>query len=137
MRSEPLQTGADLRVLRDDAATAPTVATVPVPAAPGVPAVPAGASVAPHRGRVSRFFGELPLAVVIAGVGVGLVIIAMHHFRWGNLLISAAVLAGAIFRLVLPTRGAGLLAVRSRFTDVVTMGIFGGALLVLAAVTST
>ena len=151
MRSESLQSSAelrtgadlgsepdaDLRVLRDESASRPTVTTVSaVPASPAA-ASPASAGAAPRRGRAARFFGELPLAVVIAGAGVGLVIIALHHFRWGNLAISAAVLAGAIFRLVLPTRRAGLLAVRSRFTDVVTMGALGGALMVLAAVTST
>ena len=68
---------------------------------------------------------------------LGLVIIALHHFRWGNLLIAGSMLAAALLRLVLPARQAGLLAVRSRFVDVVTMGAIGGALLVLALVTRT
>jgi len=38
---------------------------------------------------------------------------------------------------VLPARQVGVLAVRSRFTDVLTMGVIGGALLVLALVTRT
>jgi Protein of unknown function (DUF3017) len=75
---------------------------------------------------------ELPLALIIGGVALGLVIIGLHHFRWGNLLI-----AGSFFRLVLPTRRAGLLAVRSRFTDVVTMSAMGGSLMLLALITST
>jgi hypothetical protein len=75
--------------------------------------------------------------LVICGVGLGLVIIALHHFRWGSLTISITVLGAALLRLVLPARRAGLLVVRSRFTDVLTMGITGGALMVLAAVTSS
>jgi hypothetical protein len=80
---------------------------------------------------------ELPLALIIGGVALGLVIIGLHHFRWGNLLIAGSLLAGAFFRLVLPTRRAGLLAVRSRFTDVVTMSAMGGSLMLLALITST
>lgn len=91
----------------------------------------------PSRGRVMRWVNELPLALVIAGVGIGLVTIALHHFRWGSLAISVSVLAAGVFRLVLPARQAGLLVVRGRFTDVLTMAFIGGALFVLAAVTST
>lgn len=80
---------------------------------------------------------ELPLALIIGGAALGLVIIGLHHFRWGNLLIAGSLLAGAFFRLVLPTRRAGLLAVRSRFTDVVTMSAMGGSLMLLALITST
>jgi hypothetical protein len=88
------------------------------------------------QGRV-RVLRELPLALIIGGVSLGLVIIGLHHFRWGNLLIAGSLIAGAFFRLVLPTRRAGLLAVRSRFTDVVTMSATGGALMLLALITST
>ena len=135
MRSDPLPAGADLTVIEsaDDAGAADPEREADEPRI--VAATPR-----PRAQRSSRargFFGELPLALVICGVGVGLLVIAMHHFRWGNLAISISVLAGALFRLVLPARKAGLLVVRSRFTDVVTMGIIGGALMVLAAVTST
>ena len=84
-----------------------------------------------------RFLSEMPLTLVICGVGVGLLVIALHHFRWGNVAIASSVLAGALMRLVLPARRLGLLAIRSRFTDVATMGCIGGSLLVLALVTST
>jgi hypothetical protein len=84
-----------------------------------------------------RLFAELPLVSVIGGVALGLVIIALHHFRWGNVVIAGSLLVGALFRAVLPTRQAGLLVVRARFTDVVTMVAMGGALMVLALVTRT
>jgi hypothetical protein len=87
--------------------------------------------------RPSGVLGEIPLALIICGVGSGLVVIALHHFRWGNLLIAGSLLAGALLRLVLPTRRAGLLAVRARFTDVVTMSVMGAGLMVLALITST
>lgn len=104
-------------------------------APPEVDDLPEGVAVeSQERTAVLR---ELPLASVIGGVALGLVIIGLHHFRWGNLLIAGSVLAGAFFRLVLPTRRAGLLAVRSRFTDVVTMSAMGGSLMLLALITST
>jgi hypothetical protein len=133
--------------------SAETRLTEPVLAAPGVeviedvhvvdvPAiddevadVPEVVAIEPHERR--GVLGEWPLALIIAGVALGLVIIGLHHFRWGNLLIAGSVLAGAFFRLVLPTRRAGLLAVRSRFTDVVTMSAMGGSLMLLALITST
>jgi hypothetical protein len=87
--------------------------------------------------RPSGVLGEIPLALIICGVGSGLIVIALHHFRWGNLLIAGSLLAGALFRLVLPTRRAGLLAVRARITDVVTMSVMGAGLMVLALITST
>jgi len=89
------------------------------------------------QARKFGILGELPLALVISGVGAGLVIIALHHFRWGNLLIADSLLAGALLRLVLPTRRAGLLAVRARITDVLSMSVMGAGLLVLALITST
>jgi hypothetical protein len=97
--------------------------------------VPEVVAIEPHERR--GVLSEWPLALIIGGVALGLVIIGLHHFRWGNLLIAGSVLAGAFFRLVLPTRRAGLLAVRSRFTDVVTMSAMGGSLMLLALITST
>jgi hypothetical protein len=132
VRSDPLPAGADLTVI-ESANDAEAATPEHQPDAPRI----AVATPAPSPHRAAGFFGEIPLALVICGVGVGLLVIALHHFRWGNLAISISVLAGALFRLVLPARKAGLLVVRSRFTDVVTMGIIGGALMVLAAVTST
>lgn len=150
MRSESLDASADLSLVRADLDTRPDdgrpAAGSPdlLQISPATPVVVAGDRsqtepvVAPHRaGRVSRLLAEVPLGLVIAGVGVGLVVLALHHFRWGSLAISVSVLAGGVLRLVLPARKAGLLVVRSRLTDVVVMGLLGGALMVLAAVTST
>jgi hypothetical protein len=140
MRSEPLESSADLTVIENSIVTEPAATRdEAAQIAESAVSVPVPVPVAPQRrrGLWAGLLSDLPLALVICGVGVGLVVIAMHHFRWGNLAISASVLAGAGFRLLLPTRRAGLLVVRSRFTDVLTMGIIGGALMVLALVTRT
>jgi hypothetical protein len=129
-----------------EAATVPDLAVVKtdqdaieagIPDADGALAVVDTAVPVEPQVRKSGVLGELPLAVIISGVAAGLVVIALHHFRWGNLLIAGSLLAGALFRSVLPTRRAGLLAVRARFTDVVTMAVMGAGLLVLALITST
>ena len=104
-------------------------ADLQVAASPGLP-VPEEA----HRHPVLR---EWPLALVISMLCVGLFVIAIHHFRWGSLAIAGATLGAALLRAALPTRSAGLLAVRSRVVDVLTMGGMGLALTVLAAVTKT
>ena len=80
---------------------------------------------------------ELPLAAVLTCAGAGLIVVALHHFRWGNLLVGGSLALAALMRLVLPTRQAGLLAVRSRFTDVLTMSLLGGSLMLLTVVTRT
>jgi hypothetical protein len=123
--TEPLIAAADVELVDD----------VQLIGAPEVGDVAEVVAVEPHDRR--GVLSELPLALIIGGVGLGLVVIGLHHFRWGNLLIAGSVIAGAFFRLVLPTRRAGLLAVRSRFTDVVTMSAMGGSLMLLAFITST
>ena len=119
--TEPAVAAADIEV----------VAEVRVVAAE----VPQVVAVEPQERR--GVLRELPLALIICGAALGLVIIGLHHFRWGNLVIAGSLLAGAFLRLVLPTRRAGLLAVRSRFTDIVTMSAMGGSLMLLALITST
>lgn len=53
-------------------------------------------------------------------------------WRLGVTWISGALLAAAALRLVLPTRDAGMLAVRHRLVDVLLLGTLGGTLLFLA-----
>ncbi|MFE4666327.1 DUF3017 domain-containing protein [Streptomyces sp. NPDC056716] len=73
---------------------------------------------------------QWPMLTVLSLVGLGLLLTALDVFRVGLLLIGAALLAGAVLRFVLP--GVGMLAVRSRFTDVVTYGVLGLSIVVLA-----
>jgi hypothetical protein len=91
--------------------------------------------VAHSRGPVG--VREWPLGLVIVLIAAGLGVIAIHHFRWGSLTIAGGTLVAAVLRSVLPARRVGLLAVRGRVVDVVTMGGIGIALMVLALVTKT
>lgn len=73
---------------------------------------------------------QWPMLVVLGAVALGLLLTALDLFRYGTLLIGAALLAGAVMRWILP--GVGMLAVRSRFTDIVTYGVLGLAIVLLA-----
>ncbi|MEU6416508.1 DUF3017 domain-containing protein [Streptomyces spiralis] len=73
---------------------------------------------------------QWPLLAVLVLVGLGLLVTAFDAFRVGLLLIGAGLLGGAVLRWVLPR--VGMLAVRSRFTDIVTYGILGCAIVLLA-----
>ncbi|MFI9826718.1 DUF3017 domain-containing protein [Streptomyces sp. NPDC051913] len=73
---------------------------------------------------------QWPILAVLATVAVGLLVIATDQFRVGSLLIGAGLLAGGALRWLLPD--VGMLAVRSRFTDIVTYGVLGTAIALLA-----
>ncbi|SEG62379.1 Protein of unknown function [Actinacidiphila yanglinensis] len=73
---------------------------------------------------------QWPIIVVIAGAIIGLIVTATGAFRAGTLLIGAALLLGAVLRWALTN--VGMLAIRSRFTDVITYGILGAAIVLLA-----
>ncbi|WP_395572116.1 DUF3017 domain-containing protein [Streptomyces sp. BK79] len=73
---------------------------------------------------------QWPILLVVGLVGIGLLLTALDVFRWGTLLIGAALLVGAALRWVLPD--VGMLAVRSRFTDITTYGVLGLAIVLLA-----
>jgi hypothetical protein len=53
---------------------------------------------------------------------------------WGGVVCGLALLAAAVIRLVLPARLIGLLAMRKRAIDVLTLTIFGVGLLVAGLV---
>ncbi|MEU3980340.1 DUF3017 domain-containing protein [Streptomyces sp. NPDC026672] len=73
---------------------------------------------------------QWPMLVVLGTVALGLLLTALDVFRAGLLLIGVGLLAGAVLRWVLP--GVGMLAVRSRFTDIATYGGMGLAIVLLA-----
>ncbi|QEU92329.1 DUF3017 domain-containing protein [Streptomyces kanamyceticus] len=73
---------------------------------------------------------QWPLLTVVSTVGLGLLITAFDAFRFGTILIGLALIGGAVLRWMLPD--VGMLAVRSRFTDMVTYGVLGGAIVLLA-----
>ncbi|MGP3999947.1 DUF3017 domain-containing protein [Streptomyces sp. 8N706] len=73
---------------------------------------------------------QWPLLTVIAGTAVGLLIVAADASRWGIIVVGLALIAGAVLRRVLPS--VGMLAVRSKFTDMLTYGGLGTAIVLLA-----
>ncbi|MFJ5718969.1 DUF3017 domain-containing protein [Streptomyces sp. NPDC093149] len=79
---------------------------------------------------------QWPLLAVLCTAGIGLLIVAVdpfaEAFRIGTILIGVALIGGAVLRLVVPS--VGMLAVRSRFTDLVTYGLLGFLIVMLALV---
>ncbi|MFE6038925.1 DUF3017 domain-containing protein [Streptomyces sp. NPDC056452] len=77
---------------------------------------------------------QWPLLTVLCTAGVGLLIVGAdpfaEAFRIGAMLMGIALLAGAVLRWVVPS--VGMLAVRSRFTDLVTYGLMGTLIVLLA-----
>jgi Protein of unknown function (DUF3017) len=76
-----------------------------------------------------------PLVAVVITVGVGIGLVAFRHPRAGIWVVSGGLAGGALLRLLLSPRSAGLLVVRTRRVDVVVLGGLALALGVLAAVT--
>ena len=90
-----------------------------------------------HAQRTRRSFPvprEWPITLILLGVAVSLLVVALNHFRRGTVLLALFVLLAAALRLVLPAREAGLLAVRSRLIDVLTLGSLGAGLLFFALI---
>ncbi|MFJ2023035.1 DUF3017 domain-containing protein [Streptomyces sp. NPDC087897] len=79
---------------------------------------------------------QWPLLTVLGAAGLGLLIVALdpfaEAFRVGTVLIGCALITGAVLRWTVPS--VGMLAVRSRFTDLVTYGLMGTAIVLLALV---
>jgi uncharacterized membrane protein YjjP (DUF1212 family) len=73
---------------------------------------------------------QWPIVLVLAFVGVGLLVLALGAWRAGIVTVGVGMLVGALLRIVLPE--VGMLAVRSRFTDIVVMGVLGAVIVVLA-----
>ncbi|MEU1020162.1 DUF3017 domain-containing protein [Streptomyces sp. NPDC005900] len=73
---------------------------------------------------------QWPLLSVASVVGLGLLLTAFDVFRVGTMLVGLALVGGAALRWALPD--VGMLAVRSRFTDMVTYGALGVAIVLLA-----
>ncbi len=81
----------------------------------------AGDAPAPYR--------QWPMLVIGLGVLTGLLVV-FGSFRAGVMIIGLSMVAGALLRWLLPS--VGMLAVRSRFTDVTTYGALGLGITLLA-----
>jgi hypothetical protein len=98
----------------------------------GLSEEPEGPEESDERHYPSTIGGAFYLCVLIAtGVGIAIVY-RSHDWRLGVRVVAGALFAAALFRLVLPQRDAGMLAVRHRLVDVVLLVLVGGALFFLA-----
>ncbi|NDU74494.1 DUF3017 domain-containing protein [Actinomadura sp. DSM 109109] len=77
------------------------------------------------RSAAPHWLARLPYLLVLSGVGAGLALCAFNYFRKGSGLMAAALLIGALARLLLPESQLGPLAVRSRSVDCWTLVILG------------
>jgi hypothetical protein len=77
---------------------------------------------------------QWPLASVLVGLVVSLLVVADDHFRRGSVLFAAFVVLAFFLRLFLPERDAGWLAVRSRGIDLLCLGFLGIGLSVFALI---
>lgn len=83
--------------------------------------------------RPQTLGGVVYLAVLAASL-VGLGIVVAGAWRTGVSWIGTGLLVAAVARLVLTERGAGMLRVRRRWSDVLMLTVAGIALIVLAIV---
>jgi len=109
----------------------------------GEQAARTGSGAAAGRPQDSRARGDRRIVGVIPYLAVLVVVAAGLYIAWrqgsagggrGAVIAGAALLAGAVIRMALPGRLAGLLASRHRVTDVLTLAVFGAGLLVAGLV---
>ena len=84
--------------------------------------------------RRPQTLGGLVYLGVVAAALVGLGIVFVGAWRTGLSWIGVGLLVAAFFRLVLSERGAGMLRVRRKWTDVLMLTSAGVALIVLSVV---
>ncbi len=84
----------------------------------------------PERRRLA----EWPLFLVSVLLIASLAIAADDHFRRGAVLFSFTVVLAFFLRMLLSERDAGLLAVRSRSVDLITLGLLALAVSTLSLV---
>jgi Protein of unknown function (DUF3017) len=141
MANRPVNTGSG------GAAAPPPVHHDAVPSTPPAPSAP-GAAPASHRATRARPYREspdaargragalawLPYLIVLAGAAAGMFVIwqGSKYAGRGAALIGASLLAGALARLILPARYAGLLVSRRKASDVLALAAFGAAVLAVA-----
>lgn len=83
-------------------------------------------------GAVSAPARQWPMLSVLAATAIGLLVTAVGYPKPGCLVMGVALIAASTMRQLLPS--VGMLAVRSRFTDVATYGLLGVAITMLALV---
>ena len=82
--------------------------------------------------RYPSTIGGLFYLVVLAAGATGIAIVWTGDWRLGIRCLAAGLCFACLLRLVLPSRDAGMLAVRSRLFDAILLGGLGAALFFLA-----
>jgi hypothetical protein len=82
----------------------------------------------PDPRRYPSTIGGAFYLLVLAGSAVGLGIVSHGNWRLGVKWVASSLVFAALVRLVLPTRDAGMLAVRRRFVDVLLLTVVGAIL---------
>ena len=85
-----------------------------------------------RRPLLAGFLRQWPLLSCIVVVAAGLLLVAAERWRVGLVLMGLALVLAGVFRLLLPLRRIGFLAVRSRTTDVTLTAGAGLAITLLA-----
>lgn len=80
----------------------------------------------------TRLRTQWPIVVVGLIVVAAFVLVAAGYWRRGSLLLGIAVGVAAALRLALPDDRAGLLAVRTKGIDFLTMGMVSAAVVYIA-----
>jgi Protein of unknown function (DUF3017) len=83
---------------------------------------------------IERTIDQWPLALVLLGVACGLMILSFVDFRVGAVVLGASLVFAGALRTVLTHERAGLLAIRGRPIDLMTMYGLGVALTTVAVV---
>ncbi|GAA1773562.1 DUF3017 domain-containing protein [Streptomonospora arabica] len=78
------------------------------------------------------WLSQVPYFLVLSTMSAGIVIVAAAHFKRGPALIAGALMMAAVFRTLLPREKLGMLAVRSRWVDIITLTGLAVLLIVLA-----
>ncbi|MGI8899672.1 MAG: DUF3017 domain-containing protein [Nocardioides sp.] len=84
--------------------------------------------------RYPQTLGGAVYLGVVAMAAIGIAIIVVGPWRTGVSWIGAGLLVAALARSILSEHGAGMLRVRRRWSDVVTLLVVGVALIVLAVI---
>ncbi len=79
-------------------------------------------------------FRQWPFLIALGVVIGGIIVVANDHFKRGTVIIAGGVCIAAFLRMVVPSERAGLLQVRSRLLDVLTLALLGGGTLIAALI---
>ena len=92
----------------------------------------ASAKPTPIFGTATIHLPEWPLVLVLTSVVLSMMVLVLDSFRRGALALAASLVLAFFLRLVLNDRDAGMLKVRNRKVDLLTLGCFATALMIFA-----